>query len=1195
MQKDRDPETLQEMMQHLSNREFSAKYIIPVGQPSLLWADEFANPTRNMADVLDADQQLHEARRKTFENASGGGARFKADPNVQLTRDEQEQILAEYDANAAGAKNAGRSAWVPPGVNLDERPTARDMDYVKGSQEMRDSTLGQRGVPPAMIGLGDLSSYASIEATINGQAIIIGQPLMRLVADQLEIGLKRFFREPFNQFVIRIQANTISDPDRKNAEIEIQIGAGAVEVDEVRQQFGRKPWGGERGKAIAGAEKAEQPEAAGQPAAGPQNPLAALMTPKPQEQKPVEQAAPGEQQTVKCPVGDEIRPLDPPCECNCTAKTGDESAMFQKAFGPADQQQDLLFFRIPRELAKVVRDWQKIIVNSFPVKKVVDELHCSVLYPVLNVDTEASNIAEIVERHNPFSVVIGRLIVFRNQDADVVVMEVIGQDLHKAKRSLQNEIACGISGHLDYRPHVTLCYCKPGSVPKNLDGLRVDGLTDEGFEVTSLVLTDDGIQHSLSLGAVAPMWFEPKKTAFDSIVKGIGSIEQNSDRDENERAKLIADILFGLYGDAAERIFDDQDDEDPAISKAWDESKVVRHKKGSGRDGGRFAPKNSPENVVAVHEAINKALKGQRSAQSAKELAEMLGTLTVSQLRDLKIKFEMSASGRNKAELVEKIARRLDSGRRTPEAEKNIPELSDDERSRLAGAVRGIERSDMMPAKRAIEKLVSGRPLDRDEHTAAVAHLQTLYNKGRGKDSIGDRYAENQAESAGTVLQKLGIDPTLGASQKPTLPKSDLPNEYDPDYDGRGRKRRGSSSETTEPKPAVRESKPAGRDVPTSDRYDRDQIEYRQRLDRAEKAVAEGRLSQQKFDEIRQQDELRAAPKNWDKPEPKPVVSEVKPTPEVARPAQPETKPRPELRSAIDRAARARAEREASRLAEQSAPPERPEDRQPTAAELMGRRPQPQGETDDEPFVLQQPKKERQREDFGVNLNNRQGGLFDSGKPNELPGQNLLFNSDAGDLANPRTMENRIGQPVDARRAEILRRSPAVLREAIEERASSIGVPPTDFHQAVEEAWKMERQAHNEREAMKRTARQYTGLTLTDLKEVENGNLDHDSVPRFDDAVQAMRDEYPELSTMQDPNDYVWTLIREGAQQPKPKHHPDVLDAAEEMLATSVRGSGGSETLESGDDDFVPQEHRGWLERSFNPDRVGKRRRFWLV
>jgi hypothetical protein len=67
----------------------------------------------------------------------------------------------------------------------------------------------------------------------------------------------------------------------------------------------------------------------------------------------------------------------------------------------------------------------------------------------------------------------------------------------------------------------------------------------------------------------------------------------------------------------------------------------------------------------------------------------------------------------------------------------------------------------------------------------------------------------------------------------------------------------------------------------------------------------------------------------------------------------------------------------------------------------------PKHQADDEPFVLQRPKKNTTVPSFGSNTNTKQSTLFDVGKKNELPGQELLFNSDAGDLNNPKTMENK--------------------------------------------------------------------------------------------------------------------------------------------------------------------------------------------
>jgi len=65
-------------------------------------------------------------------------------------------------------------------------------------------------------------------------------------------------------------------------------------------------------------------------------------------------------------------------------------------------------------------------------------------------------------------------------------------------------------------------------------------------------------------------------------------------------------------------------------------------------------------------------------------------------------------------------------------------------------------------------------------------------------------------------------------------------------------------------------------------------------------------------------------------------------------------------------------------------------------------------QAEDAPFALQQPKKKPAVMSFDNNANTKQAALFDSGKKKELPGQELLFNSDAGDLHNPKTMENKV-------------------------------------------------------------------------------------------------------------------------------------------------------------------------------------------
>ena len=63
---------------------------------------------------------------------------------------------------------------------------------------------------------------------------------------------------------------------------------------------------------------------------------------------------------------------------------------------------------------------------------------------------------------------------------------------------------------------------------------------------------------------------------------------------------------------------------------------------------------------------------------------------------------------------------------------------------------------------------------------------------------------------------------------------------------------------------------------------------------------------------------------------------------------------------------------------------------------------------EEDTFTLKRPEKPKPKpEDFGTNPNTKQGGLFDAGKKGDKKGQELLFNSDPGDLNNPKTMENK--------------------------------------------------------------------------------------------------------------------------------------------------------------------------------------------
>jgi RNA polymerase sigma-70 factor (ECF subfamily) len=91
---------------------------------------------------------------------------------------------------------------------------------------------------------------------------------------------------------------------------------------------------------------------------------------------------------------------------------------------------------------------------------------------------------------------------------------------------------------------------------------------------------------------------------------------------------------------------------------------------------GRFTVRNTAQAVETICGQISTELKQNRDGQSVGRLVAILERLTVVQLHDLKRSHNMKASGRTKAELVAKLATRLDRGRRADFSVSPVVELT---------------------------------------------------------------------------------------------------------------------------------------------------------------------------------------------------------------------------------------------------------------------------------------------------------------------------------------------------------------------------------------------------------------------------------------------------------------------------------------------------------------------------------------
>jgi hypothetical protein len=123
-----------------------------------------------------------------------------------------------------------------------------------------------------------------------------------------------------------------------------------------------------------------------------------------------------------------------------------------------------------------------------------------------------------------------------------------------------------------------------------------------------------------------------------------------------------------------------------------------------------------------------------------------------------------------------------------------------------------------------------------------------------------------------------------------------------------------------------------------------------------------------------------------------------------------------------------------------------------------------------------------------------------------------------------------------------------------------------DVHQladAVNFVWKREREAARDVHEARREARRVTGLTARRIGQWENAGHDYNSWPGLDVTARTLAGRYPALGigpgyTSDDGADdtdhaaLLWDALRNRDEMVRPRHHPDLLREAAELVSTSA-------------------------------------------
>ena len=136
---------------------------------------------------------------------------------------------------------------------------------------------------------------------------------------------------------------------------------------------------------------------------------------------------------------------------------------------------------LPNDLAKIVEKLTHELINKNDLYTdggdtgLPDVSHVTVLYGIED-DLPSVELQDFIKHYPKFTITLGKISLFKNDECDVVKVEVISPDLHV----LHNEFADIVPNTQtfpDYMPHVTMAYVNKGTYDHLENMNKLSGLS----------------------------------------------------------------------------------------------------------------------------------------------------------------------------------------------------------------------------------------------------------------------------------------------------------------------------------------------------------------------------------------------------------------------------------------------------------------------------------------------------------------------------------------------------------------------------------------------------------------------------------------------------------------------------------------------------------------------------------------------
>lgn len=221
-------------LQQLVNKTIRREDTIVIRWPHPLFTDDGQSPVSAGALWADVSDELDSSRFAQFRNG--------ADPSLVIElpegEDPSEWAKQKFRNSYGGSDKHGEPLWLPNGTKAVPWSTSpHDMDYVQGAEQIRDMLMGIHGTPPVAAGIAEGGSYAAFYASLKQFSILTVQPMLDLIADEINEQLSR----PEYDAHMVLTTKSVEDPTLVETQIQNDITAGAITKNELRELRGRPP------------------------------------------------------------------------------------------------------------------------------------------------------------------------------------------------------------------------------------------------------------------------------------------------------------------------------------------------------------------------------------------------------------------------------------------------------------------------------------------------------------------------------------------------------------------------------------------------------------------------------------------------------------------------------------------------------------------------------------------------------------------------------------------------------------------------------------------------------------------------------------------------------------------------------------------------------------------------------------------